>query len=504
LDQNALDLARSLLGSPIIKDYADRINIWKVRLISNQTCGDFPEFGIKRDTALNTTYGGKYRSFLIGIDSGKAAEIIQALLPEYDYIITLSYCPLGIGRGGASSGSEGRVAWNGADYSLVGSGLAHEYGHAIGLLGDEYSEFPGMHLEGEPSVPNVTTVLDEAKIKWKDYLTLATPSPPYAPGVGAFEGAHYYPKGVYRPVYDCMMRSLSPWYCPICSDQMVKRLNELTGTVSYTVTTNPPELQVQVDSTIYTAPHRFSWVPDTTHTLSVSSPQNGTLGTRYVYSSWSDGGAQTHTVTVPSSSTTYTATFSTTQYQLTIASSPPAGGTVTPSPMGDQSGIACPASVGVICPGYYPSGTPVTLTATPNTGYSFSGWSGDLSGTANPTSVTMNGPKTVTANFTATSVTPTAYDFGNVKVKKSKTASFVVKNNGKDNLSITSAITGSDASMFKITSGSGSKKIKPGKTVTIKVAFKPTSKGLKSSELKITSNDPNTPTIDVPLTGTGQ
>jgi uncharacterized repeat protein (TIGR02543 family) len=68
--------------------------------------------------------------------------------------------------------------------------------------------------------------------------------------------------------------------------------------------------------------------------------------------------------------------------------------------MGDQSGIACIALVGVVCAGYYSSGTLVTLTATPNTGYTFSGWSGDLSGTANPTSVTMNGPKNLVANLT--------------------------------------------------------------------------------------------------------
>jgi hypothetical protein len=170
--------------------------------------------------------------------------------------------------------------------------------------------------------------------------------------------------------------------------------------LSYTVTANPIGLQIIVDGSTYTTPHTFSWPSGSTHALSVSSPQNGTLGTRYVYSSWSDGGAQTHTVTVPSSGTTYTATFST-QYQLTITSSPPAGGTVTPSPMGDQSGIACPALVGVICPGYYFSGTLVTLTATPNTDYYiFSGWSGDVSDTDNPASITMNGPKNVVANFT--------------------------------------------------------------------------------------------------------
>ena len=276
-------------------------------------------------------------------------------------------------------------------------------------------------------------------------------------------------------------------------------------TMLYTLTTNPQGLQITVDGSIYTAPHTFNWTVGSSHTLSINSPQNGgTSGTRYIYSSWSDGGAQTHTITALSSSTTYTATFST-QYQLTITSFPPVGGAVTPSPMGDQSGIACPTLVGVVCAGYYSSGTLVTLTATPNSGYTFNHWSGDASGTNNPVTLTIDSNKTVTGNFTSTSVTPASYPFGNVKVKKSKTASFVVKNNGTANLSIlSSTITGTNASMFKITSGGGSKTIKPGKTLTIKVAFKPTSTGSKSANLEINSNDPVTPTLDIPLTGTGQ
>jgi hypothetical protein len=114
-------------------------------------------------------------------------------------------------------------------------------------------------------------------------------------------------------------------------------------------------------------------------------------------------------------------------------------------------------------------------------------------------------PLTVSISLPKISVTPTAYDFGNVKVKKTKTASFKVKNNGKADLFISTSITGTDVSMFTITSGGVvTKTIKPGKTLTIKVAFKTTSIGSKSANLEITSNDPVRPTIDIPLSGTGQ
>ena len=73
----------------------------------------------------------------------------------------------------------------------------------------------------------------------------------------------------------------------------------------------------------------------------------------------------------------------TTEYALTVQISPSGEGTVAASPNNTQ----------------YASGTVVTLTATAASGYMFSNWTGDAAGTANPTTVTMNGNKTVTANF---------------------------------------------------------------------------------------------------------
>jgi len=102
------------------------------------------------------------------------------------------------------------------------------------------------------------------------------------------------------------------------------------------------------------------------------------------------------------------------------------------------------------------------------------------------------------------SVTPSSYDFGNVGVKRSKSASFTVTNSGKANLTIIStSIKGTDAAMFTI-SGGGSKTVKPGRSLAVRVTFKPTSTGSKSATLEITSDDPVTPTVDVSLSGTGQ
>ena len=70
-------------------------------------------------------------------------------------------------------------------------------------------------------------------------------------------------------------------------------------------------------------------------------------------------------------------------YVLTTTASPSFGGTIGKSP--NQSS--------------YPSGTVVTLTAYPHAGYTFTGWSGDLTGSTNPTTITMDANKAVTATF---------------------------------------------------------------------------------------------------------
>ncbi|HID90459.1 TPA: matrixin family metalloprotease, partial [Candidatus Bathyarchaeota archaeon] len=88
--------------------------------------------------------------------------------------------------------------------------------------------------------------------------------------------------------------------------------------VTYTISTEPPGLLIEVDGELYDAPQSFSWYPDSAHTIGVPSPQSEDAGTRYVYTGWSDGGEQSHAITVGTSDASITAYFKT-QRQISIA-----------------------------------------------------------------------------------------------------------------------------------------------------------------------------------------
>jgi hypothetical protein len=154
-----------------------------------------------------------------------------------------------------------------------------------------------------------------------------------------------------------------------------------------TIATNPAGLAIAVDSTAYFAPQIFQWTPSNEHTIATTTLQAATAGTQYAFSTWSDGGALSHTIVVPDAETTYAASFNT-QYQLTTTVNPAAGGSITAG-------------------GWFNAGSSVQITATPNSGYQFNGFSGGLTGTTNPQTILLNAPAPVTANFTKI-LTPTS------------------------------------------------------------------------------------------------
>jgi uncharacterized repeat protein (TIGR02543 family) len=120
----------------------------------------------------------------------------------------------------------------------------------------------------------------------------------------------------------------------------------------------------------------------------------------YSFINWSGGasGSSNSTTILMNANKSATATFAATPatcFTLSAAVSPLGTGSITINTPSNCSG------------GQYASGTTVSLTANPISGYSFSSWSGDASGSANPTTVTLTTNRSVTANFVGTGPTST-------------------------------------------------------------------------------------------------
>jgi hypothetical protein len=98
----------------------------------------------------------------------------------------------------------------------------------------------------------------------------------------------------------------------------------------------------------------------------------------------------------------------------------------------------------------YNPGEVVTLTANPAVGWSFGSWSGDLSGSTNPTTITMNNNKTVTATFIIQTFTITASAGANGSISPSGA---IVKNYGTSQQFTATASTGYEVDKWSVDGG---------------------------------------------------
>jgi hypothetical protein len=259
--------------------------------------------------------------------------------------------------------------------------------------------------------------------------------------------------------------------------------NFTTSAVQITIITTPANLLVSADGgAATTAPLVENWIPGSSHTIATTSPQAGGAGVQYVWSNWSDNGAISHSITVPSTASTYTASFNT-QYQLMTAANPANGGTVSPT-----SG------------NFYNANTVVPLTATANAGFTFSNWTGNVANASSAsTTITMGSPQSVTANFASSPqivLNPTSINFGTAYLFTAKTHNVTVTNTGSSTVTINSVT---------ITPGAGTNKgdytdlsfcpknLPAGKSCTITVFFVAGNIGSPSATLNVNDNAAGSP-----------
>jgi len=168
-----------------------------------------------------------------------------------------------------------------------------------------------------------------------------------------------------------------------------------TGTGNGTVTSSPAGINCGSDCT-------KSYSSGTSVTLTATPDGNST------FAGWSGdctGSGNTCALSMTAAKNA-TATFNANTYALIVTKLGTGNGTVTSS----VAGINC----GTDCMENYVTGTSVTLTATPTTGSTFTGWSGVCSGVGT-CSLSMTAAKSVTANF-ASSAIPQTITFGSAPI----------------------------------------------------------------------------------------
>ncbi len=189
---------------------------------------------------------------------------------------------------------------------------------------------------------------------------------------------------------------------------------EFSPDAVYTVNTVPDAfssgLYLYVDGDFWSMPKNFSpyydstWTSGSTHTLSTYSPiYPYSSNSRFAFNSWSDGTTNTtDSVVVPATSASYTANL-TPQFYVTDYANESCGGSIDVTPSSPTND------------GFYPTGSALTFTEVPNSGWLFTGWQYDLTGTSASQPLTVTDEVLVTADYntiamplTLTSLSPSA------------------------------------------------------------------------------------------------
>jgi photosystem II stability/assembly factor-like uncharacterized protein len=177
-----------------------------------------------------------------------------------------------------------------------------------------------------------------------------------------------------------------------CNEQLDAQLFRLRdvntpASVSLTFDSPSPGLTVTVDERqTCRMPCSIQVAPLAMHRIAVEPFQSVRPGTRHLFRQWSDGGPPSHLIWVASTPVSYTVQFET-EHQLLTAVAP-----------AFQGGAVVPASGQ-----FYRAGSNVHIQANPATGFAFTNWTGSgvADGRAAATTITMDEPKSLVANFGA-------------------------------------------------------------------------------------------------------
>jgi len=217
-------MADFLFAEAPFDKYRDRINIWAVEALSQESGTDVPGEGVYVNTALSASY------YTFDVDRYLTTQDIRrvndfAAAAPHDQIIVLINSPR-YGGGGVYNYYSAVTS----DHQFTPQVLTHEFGHGFAGLADEYyssevayEEFYPLNVE--PWEPNITTRVN-FDAKWKNLIAKSVPVPTpnnkrYTGVTGLFEGGGYSATGIYRPSFDCRMKSnQAETFCEVCQNSI--------------------------------------------------------------------------------------------------------------------------------------------------------------------------------------------------------------------------------------------------------------------------------------------
>ncbi len=259
-------LTDRLFATEPFKSLKSDFNVRAIDLPTSRTGVNRPRTGDFRRTMLGVTYNVfDSERYAMSLDNRSMRDI--ASQAPYDFLEILINEKQYGGGGIFNDHATAAVDTAFAEYIFV-----HEFGHHFAGLADEYYTSPVAYQTGvedrpEPWEPNITAMKDAAALKWKDLVDPHTPLPtpwdkdaydkqsrdiqqrrqvlrasaapeselnalfteelhwstPFLAGmtfshkVGAFEGAAYESKGLYRPEADCIMFTRDEvGFCRVC------------------------------------------------------------------------------------------------------------------------------------------------------------------------------------------------------------------------------------------------------------------------------------------------
>lgn len=253
-------------------------NVRAIDLPAAQSGVSRPHAGIFRRSPLSAHYSTfDSERYVLSTDNRTVRDVASAAPYEF-LVILLNERTYG---GGGIYNLQATVPTDNAFAVYV---FVHEFGHHFADLGDEYYTSDVAYETGaaelpEPWEPNITALHDPANLKWKGFIEPGTllPTPwdkeefekhsrsvqeqrrklratgapeeemeklfreqqefetkflagmKYSGKVGAFEGARYEIKGLYRPAADCIMFTRDEvGFCPVCRRALERVIDQYT------------------------------------------------------------------------------------------------------------------------------------------------------------------------------------------------------------------------------------------------------------------------------------